>query len=299
MLTTPSRLFSSVLSISRRSLLARRWRWKWNWRLRTSNLTFHLSRAWEILAWEAGIGNRYHFRQFLSFLPLPWVSKVFFFLAPQADRSSAKYPSHETYPKPETAYEKSLGSRVSFRLIKVKKAKNSCEPQGNCLKPLSNSCPKFLNTLWCPSLNLFGSAAMSHSLIPLVKEKKPASEKMFLPLLNIIYKNWSTSSVISRVYSELLWNPKNKKSGFSRFSDNGCFGLIGDQIAPFTIYFFRNWQYLCVFLSSCPRSLVFLLWQTRSWRLQSAWRWSFKITSRLLLKSLRLRARNTLLNRYM
>lgn len=91
---------------------------------------------------------------------------------------------------------------------------------------------------------------------------------------------------------------KKKKKLLQPFhSDDGCFGLIGDQIAPFTIYFFRNWQYLCVFLSSCPRSLVFLLWQTRSLRLQSAWRWSYKITSRLSLKSLRLRARNTLLNR--
>jgi len=216
MLTTPSRLFSSVLSISRRSPLARRWRWKWNWRLRTSNLTFHLSRAWEILAWEAGIGNRYHFRQFLSFLPVPWVSNVFF-LAPQADRSSAEYPSHETYPKPETTHEKSLGSRVSFRLIKGNKTKIVVYLKEIPWSPCQNSCPKFLNTLWCPSLNLFGSAAMSHSLIPLVKKKKPSSEKMFLPLPNIICKNWSTSSVIARVHCLLLRNPKNKKSCFSRF----------------------------------------------------------------------------------
>lgn len=96
----------------------------------------------------------------------------------------------------------------------------------------------------------------------------------------------------------IMKSKKKKKKLLQPFhSDDGCFGLIGDQIAPFTIYFFRNWQYLCVFLSSCPRSLVFLLWQTRSLRLQSAWRWSYKITSRLSLKSLRLRARNTLLNR--
>ena len=30
------------------------------------------------------------------------------------------------------------------------------------------------------------------------------------------------------------------------YSDDGCFGLIGDQIAPFTIYFFRT---TCAFFS--------------------------------------------------
>ena len=57
-----------------------------------------------------------------------------FALAPQADRSSAEYASHETSPKPETAHETAVGSRERFRLIKGNKTKNSCEPQGKFLE---------------------------------------------------------------------------------------------------------------------------------------------------------------------
>ena len=175
MLTTPSRQSLSVWSISRRSPLARRWRWKWNWRLRTSNLTFHLSRAWEILAWEAGIGNRYHYRQFLSCLSVPWVLEVFA-LAPQADRSSAEYPSHETYPKPETAHEK---SRVSFRLIKVKKTKTSCEPQGNSLKRLWKLLSKVFKYFMMPIAKFIRKCSNVALVDPSGQRKKKPASKCF------------------------------------------------------------------------------------------------------------------------
>ena len=83
---------------------------------------------------------------------------------------------------------------------------------------------------------------MSRSLIPLVKEKKTASEKRFLPFTE--YHLYELKYIICHCQSLvfLIMKSKKKKEKLLQpfHSDDGCFGLIGDQIAPFTIYFFRN-----------------------------------------------------------